>query len=377
MPDTDFWSSAGYDPSWGSAEPGGFAGAMSGGAAAPSASDTNAAGAAEDPFAYTNGSLLTPWTQVWDPSKFAVGGGGPAPFTAFNYAPMDFKPSLPGQFDETYQGPGNFTYGAYTPVASFTGITNKDLQADSGYQFRVQQGQKALEASKAAQGVLRTGGTAKALVKYGQDQGSQEYANVYQRKAAEHDRSAAENLTNYQTNRSNVAENFDRNTQNTLNAYNTRLNAYQTNANVQEQNANLGWTVASGEYDRNEALARQQYEDKRAYDNAVAAAGSAAANTTYDRALDAYKMAQDTFYTNQDRQYAILSAQDAAGRQAAAQYAGLSGGNATDAGNAAASGVVGSANAWSNTLGSLGNAATDYGLYAMMGSKGLPRPSRS
>jgi hypothetical protein len=63
-----------------------------------------------------------------------------------------------------------------------------DFQQDPGYAFRLSEGQKALERSAAARGGLISGGALKAAQRYGQDMGSQEYQNAYNR---------------YQTNRAN------------------------------------------------------------------------------------------------------------------------------------------------------------------------------
>lgn len=54
-------------------------------------------------------------------------------------------------------------------------------QYDPGYQFRLQQGQQALERSAAARGGLQSGGTLKALTNYAQDYASNEYQNAYSR----------------------------------------------------------------------------------------------------------------------------------------------------------------------------------------------------
>jgi hypothetical protein len=53
------------------------------------------------------------------------------------------------------------------------------LETSPGFQFRLAEGQKALERSAAAKGTLLTGGTAKALTRYGQDFASNEYNNRY------------------------------------------------------------------------------------------------------------------------------------------------------------------------------------------------------
>lgn len=63
-----------------------------------------------------------------------------------------------------------------------------DFRDDPGLAFRMQQGQRALESSAAARGGLLSGGTGKALVEYGQNFGSQEFANAYNRFNADRDR---------------------------------------------------------------------------------------------------------------------------------------------------------------------------------------------
>lgn len=63
----------------------------------------------------------------------------------------------------------------------FVAPTNVTEQNDPGYQFRLQQGQQAIERSAAARGGLLSGGTAKAQQRYGQDYASNEYGNVYNR----------------------------------------------------------------------------------------------------------------------------------------------------------------------------------------------------
>lgn len=74
-------------------------------------------------------------------------------------------------------------YGKYAQDFSMN-----DFQADPGYAFRLSEGQKALERSAAARGGLISGGAMKAATRFGQDLGSQEYQNAYNR---------------YQTNRAN------------------------------------------------------------------------------------------------------------------------------------------------------------------------------
>lgn len=62
---------------------------------------------------------------------------------------------------------------------TFTGKV--DVTQDPGYAFRLSEGQKALERSAAARGGLLSGAAGKALTRYGQEMGSQEYQNAYNR----------------------------------------------------------------------------------------------------------------------------------------------------------------------------------------------------
>jgi hypothetical protein len=56
-----------------------------------------------------------------------------------------------------------------------------NYQADPGYAFRLSEGNKALNASAAARGGMISGNALKAAQTYGQNMGSQEYTNAYNR----------------------------------------------------------------------------------------------------------------------------------------------------------------------------------------------------
>lgn len=60
-------------------------------------------------------------------------------------------------------------------------FTMADFTRDPGYEFRLGQGQQALERSAAARGGVMNGGTLKALTRYGQDFASNEFNNSYSR----------------------------------------------------------------------------------------------------------------------------------------------------------------------------------------------------
>lgn len=82
---------------------------------------------------------------------------------------------------------------------TFQAPTGANEQNDPGYQFRLEQGQKALENSAAARGGALSGGTGQALQQYGQDYASNEYGNVYNRALQQYQ----QNYNIYQNNQAN------------------------------------------------------------------------------------------------------------------------------------------------------------------------------
>lgn len=102
--------------------------------------------------------------------------------------------------------PGEAGYGKYAGD-----FTMQDFTTDPGYAFRLAEGNKALDRTAAARGGLLSGGAMKAAQRYGQDMGSQEYMNAFNR---------------YQTNRANQ-----------LNPLQSLMGAGQTGANTLTQAA--------------------------------------------------------------------------------------------------------------------------------------------
>ena len=72
-----------------------------------------------------------------------------------------------------------------TPSADFGKYARdfgmSDFQADPGYQFRLDEGLKALDRQAAARGGLISGGALKAAGRYGQQEASAEYQNAFNR----------------------------------------------------------------------------------------------------------------------------------------------------------------------------------------------------
>lgn len=63
-------------------------------------------------------------------------------------------------------------------------FTNEDFVKDPGYNFRLQEGEQGINRALAARGSFDSGSALKALARYNQDYGSNEFGNAYNRDAA-------------------------------------------------------------------------------------------------------------------------------------------------------------------------------------------------
>jgi hypothetical protein len=66
-------------------------------------------------------------------------------------------------------------------ASRYTPFGMDQFQADPGYNFRMSEGMKGLERSAAARGGLLSGSMLKGIQRFGQDLGSQEYMNAFNR----------------------------------------------------------------------------------------------------------------------------------------------------------------------------------------------------
>jgi hypothetical protein len=76
-------------------------------------------------------------------------------------------------------------------------FNNNAIYRDPGYAFRLSEGQKALENQAAARGGLISGNALRAATTYGQNMGSQEYQNAYNRALTGYNTGVAQNNTLY------------------------------------------------------------------------------------------------------------------------------------------------------------------------------------
>jgi hypothetical protein len=91
------------------------------------------------------------------------------------------------QFQQTRQDQmpwmqaGQTALNKLIPLTDYKKFGMDQFQQDPGYAFRLSEGQKALDRSAAARGGLISGGALKAAQRYGQEMGSQEYTNAFNR----------------------------------------------------------------------------------------------------------------------------------------------------------------------------------------------------
>jgi len=217
---------------------------------------------------------------------------------------------------------GNTSAPGYGSAAK--SFTAADMEQDPGYAFRVAEGQKAIERSTAARGGLQSGAALKAAARYGQDMGSQEYANAFNR---------------YQTERSNQL---------------APLQSLQAigQASAAQQAAAAG-SLAQGS---SQALQNYGSGTSAAYGNY----GATGANIAAQQGAGA-SSAYGGYGSGLTNIYGASNAarQSAYGTGAANQINAL-----TSAANASAAGQIGAANAWSQGINTMiGAGVSGYNAY--------------
>lgn len=135
-----------------------------------------------------------------------------------------------------------------TPKFNELAVSDK-FEADPGYQFRLSEGQKALDRSAASRGMLLSGAQVKGSTDYNQGMASQEYGNWWNRYTGA-------------TNANNAARQQD---------YGNKYGAYTNVLNMLTGMAGQGQSAATGTASMNSGLAGQTA-------NAFANAGNAAGN---------------------------------------------------------------------------------------------------
>ena len=217
----------------------------------------------------TDGYLLPEWARgeykKWDPKEWGVGGGGKGGggkggggggnvgrYKDFNFDKIDYNPyggadvqsrdfGERAGYDKFQETAGYDPYmGSYEASRfgqstdpfrgdKFAAPSYEQAQQDPGYQFRLQQGQQALENSAAAKGMLRTGGTMKGLMDYNQAAASQEYDKTYGRALGEYQMGYGQDVTADQQQWGRATQKFGMNRQAGLDQYDRQFQAHQAN----------------------------------------------------------------------------------------------------------------------------------------------------
>lgn len=85
------------------------------------------------------------------------------------------------QLQKPWREAGERALNKLEAASEYTPFGMDQFTADPGYAFRLSEGQKALDRQAAARGGLISGSALKAASRYGQEMGSQEYMNAFNR----------------------------------------------------------------------------------------------------------------------------------------------------------------------------------------------------
>lgn len=274
---------------------------------------------AGDPFAYSGGSLLTPWTTPLPQLPGAQAGSGSVQMAPFSYGNLNYSaPNVRGVASPTnFSAPSPFSYDAYSAPQSqgsfnyngpqvpqamgqYPGMQMPDrfqgpgnfvpptLTDDPGYQFRLQQGQQAITNAASAQGA-RGGDVLRAINDYNSGAASQEYNNAWNRSYSAFNQDYANKLSAYQADTGAQLQGQNQAYNQAANTYGLNLQAQgqgfgqalagsQLNSQIASQNEaqrlaayQTNYGVASGNNDRNFNQAFQTYNANT--QNQLAAAG--------------------------------------------------------------------------------------------------------
>ena len=230
-----------------------------------------------------------------------------------------------------------FKVEGFDPNTLFQEFNKTQMEQDPGYAFRLAEGQKAIERSTAASRGLQSGSALKAAARYGQEMGSQEYGNAFNRFMA----TKAFQAQEY----GNAFNRFTTERQNQLAPLQALTASGQASA--------AGQAAAAGNFASGGSQALQNYGagQSAAYGNYGATTGDIAARTG---------AGQSAAYGNYGANLSnIYGASNQARQSAYAANTANQIGAITGAGNAMAAGQIGSANAFSNAL------TQGIGLYGM------------
>jgi hypothetical protein len=211
------------------------------------------------------------------------------------------------------------------PDALTRDFQRSDFEADPGYQFRIEEGNKGIEGSAAARGSVLSGAAMKALARFNQDTASNEYGKVFDR--------YGQNRANLQNVAYNAQNQFGLNRQ----ALNQNLNSAFDRFNVNRSNAANVYNQA---YDRFNNNNTNQF-------NRLSSMASAGQNAATNQAGFTQNMAGRNSAALQNNAQLVAGLMNSSGQR--------QGDYLTQQANANMAGQVGSANAWGSGMNQVGN----------------------
>lgn len=177
------------------------------------------------------------WTLAQDGGTTTAGPAAPSTSTSTGSNASGFQ--FPTFTPPAWNAPSPLTAPTPFSYANFVAPTLQDAQNAPGYQFGLQQGEQALQNSAAAKGVLRTGGTLKDILGWGNQFATQNYGNVFNQQAQVYGTNRSNAADAYNTNYNVARDVWNLNTQEGLNAYDRQFNASAAAFNPQFQAAQL------------------------------------------------------------------------------------------------------------------------------------------
>jgi hypothetical protein len=199
----------------------------------------------------------------------------------------------------------------------FVAPTASEAMQDPGYQFRLEEGQRALQQSAAAKGMLRTGNTWKDLQRYGQGMATAEYDKVYGRRRGEYQQDYQRQLQENQLAYQRELQGYGTGIQAQQLGEASRMGALQANMGVQAQQFGQG----AGAWQQNQRAREAQYgqalqqasteagfaEQQANREMEVALQNRSALEREYDkqysRAMGEYGLDYQRFEANQAKQF--------------------------------------------------------------------------
>ncbi len=137
------------------------------------------------------------------------------------FNPQDFN------FDEPPPKHQDFQFNEKMSPFSFKPMQMGDMQQDPSYKWRLSQGVDAMDRSAARNGSLRSGGMSADLIKLGQNMGSQEYQNIWDRNQQGNQQRYNQEAGTYGINADEMMNRFNRGSNMFNTNYNNRQNEFQ------------------------------------------------------------------------------------------------------------------------------------------------------